>query len=143
MKKLLVKKWDRYNNLVILEELKKIWVNRYFKCKCDCWVVTKTYLNNLRNWNTKTCWCLHKEKFNNKKHWASKTWIYTAWENMKTRCKNKNNANYKNWWWRWISYDPKWEKFEQFYKDMKLTYKKWLTLDRINNNWNYSKWYIW
>ena len=72
-----------------------------------------------------------------KKLYQSK--IYKAWANMKNRCNNLNYEWYKNYWWRWIKYDPKWETFEWFYNDMKLWHKDNLTLERIDNNWNYCK----
>jgi len=58
---------------------------------------------------------------------------------MKTRCNNKNKDSYKNYWWRWIKYDKKWETFLWFFEDMWENYQEWLTLDRIDNNWNYCK----
>lgn len=67
------------------------------------------------------------------------TKIYRAWSNMKNRCNNRNYEWYKNYGWRWITYDKKWEIFEHFYNDMKEWHKDNLTLERINNNWNYCK----
>ena len=72
-----------------------------------------------------------------KKLYQSK--IYRAWNNMKTRCNNINYAWYKNYWWRWITYDKKWSTFEWFYEDMIEWFADNLTLDRIDNNWNYCK----
>ena len=55
-------------------------------------------------------------------------------------------TQYKDYWWRWIKYDRAWEKFENFENDM---YEKYLvhikengwdtSIDRINNEWGYSK----
>lgn len=73
------------------------------------------------------------------KHGMTWTHIYQVWQNMKRRINDVNNKRYKNYWWRWISYDKKWEEFEGFYNDMYPSYKKWLTLDRIDNDWNYCK----
>lgn len=72
-------------------------------------------------------------------HGMTWKWIYKTWKHLKQRCNNKNNKDYHNYWWRWISYDPKRDKFEWFYEDMWNTYKEWLSIDRIDNNWNYCK----
>lgn len=61
------------------------------------------------------------------------------------RCNNKNNRAYKKYWWRWIKCE--WKNVEDFFRDMKDSYKEhcekyWeknTTLDRINWDWNYSK----
>jgi hypothetical protein len=58
---------------------------------------------------------------------------------MKKRCKYKNYIWYKNYWWRWITYDPKRETFDWFCEDMLEWYSGELTLDRIDNDWNYCK----
>lgn len=53
------------------------------------------------------------------------------------RCNNKSSRGYKNWWWRWIQ--NKWKNFEDFYNDMLPWYFPWLSIDRIDNDWNYCK----
>jgi len=65
--------------------------------------------------------------------------IYKCWQDIKKRCDNPKNKSYKNYWWRWITYDIRWEKFELFYEDMKEWYKEHLTIDRKGNDWNYNK----
>jgi hypothetical protein len=78
-------------------------------------------------------------KSNSLSHWMSSSKIYRIWESIKKRCDNKKRKDYKNYWWRWISYDKKRKKFEWFYDDMKEWYSEWLSIDRKNNNWNYCK----
>lgn len=65
--------------------------------------------------------------------------IYTIWAWIKTRCNNKKHNTYKNYWGRWITYDSRWEKFENFYDDMKEWYQDDLTIDRKDSDWNYTK----
>lgn len=74
-----------------------------------------------------------------KTHWLCKTRIHGIRTSMKNRCNNKGLMWYHLYWWRWIKYDPKREKFEWFYEDMKDWYKDGLSIDRIDNNWNYCK----
>lgn len=54
---------------------------------------------------------------------------------MKYRCDNKKDKDYGG---RGITYDPRWEKFENFLQDMGER-PEGKTLDRINVNGNYCK----
>lgn len=85
---------------------------------------------------TKSCGC---SKRNKPKLSQKGTRQYSIWINMKNRCRHKNNPNYKNYGGRGIFYDPAWEKFDNFWKDMEIGYKENLTLDRIDNNKGYYK----
>lgn len=67
------------------------------------------------------------------------TGIYSSWYGMKQRCSNKNHRSYKDYGGRGITYDPYWESFANFQRDMQCGYKKGLTLDRIDTNDNYCK----
>lgn len=73
------------------------------------------------------------------KHWMTWTHLYQVWQNIKRRVNDVTNKRYQNYWWRWITYDKRWNKFEDFYKDMWPTYQEWLTIDRRNNMLNYCK----
>ena len=57
---------------------------------------------------------------------------------MKGRCLNPKNTNFKNYGGRGIKICPRWMKFENFMKDMLPTWKKGLTLERLNNNGDYK-----
>ena len=136
-KKLEINPWDKYGRLTIVKEVEERKKHRYFLCKCDCWNKKTVELSHIKNWHTKSCWCLQNEKTT--KHWLCGTQIYNSWQCMKQRCDDILSENYHNYWWRWITYDKKWKKFKLFYEDMWPTYKKWLILDRKNNNKNYCK----
>ena len=57
---------------------------------------------------------------------------------MKTRCYNPHDKRYKDRWWRWIKVCENWQSLKWFMDDMLPTYKEWLTIDRIDNNGDYS-----
>lgn len=65
--------------------------------------------------------------------------MYGSWYAMKQRCGNPKNRSYHNYGGRGITYPKKWESYQGFKEDMGETYKKGLTIDRINNNASYSK----
>jgi len=69
--------------------------------------------------------------------------LYTTRVQMKQRCCNPKHDMFKYYWWRWIIICPLWlEWYKEFYKSVidtiwdKPSDKH--TLDRIDNNWNYS-----
>lgn len=66
--------------------------------------------------------------------------IYRVWGNIKTRCFNKNNINYKNYGSRGITICDEWRNdFMSFY-NWAITngYNNNLSIDRINNDGNYE-----
>jgi hypothetical protein len=64
---------------------------------------------------------------------------YRSWSAMKTRCKNGRIINAKDYSGRGISFQPSWEKFENFLEDMGLPPSMKHSLDRIDNDKGYSK----
>lgn len=75
------------------------------------------------------------EMANRYEHGMSHTLIHKTWCDMKYRCDNKKDKDYGG---RGITYDPRWEKFENFLQDMGER-PEGKTLDRINVNGNYCK----
>lgn len=58
---------------------------------------------------------------------------------MRNRCNNPKTGDYKFYGQRGIKISTEWNKFENFYRDMFLSYFQGLTIDRIDNNKGYSK----
>lgn len=134
MWKLFIQKWDKFSYLTVIKEIEKKWVHRYFKFKCDCWKIKDIRLNSVKNWYTKSCWCI---MWKTVKHWLYNSRLYSIFSWIKARCNNYNSTHFKDYGWRWIKCE--WENFEDFYKDMIVSYQEWLTIDRIDVNWNYCK----
>lgn len=65
--------------------------------------------------------------------------FYTSWLRMKQRCNNPYSTQYCYYGGRGITYDPRWNDFDNFYNDMWSTWAEGLTLDRIRNSQGYSK----
>lgn len=80
-------------------------------------------------------------------HGMTKTPIYMVWAAMKKRCDCVTNKDYKWYGGRGIGYQKSWRDFVRFYKDMGGTYKRGLTLERVDNSMGYSKenckWVTW
>lgn len=73
-----------------------------------------------------------------KHHGMHNTRVNHIWRQMKYRCTNPNAPEYRNYGARGITYDPRWESFQNFVEDMGIPDDK-LTLERKDNNKGYSK----
>ena len=65
--------------------------------------------------------------------------FYQVWVNIKTRCYNPKYCLYHRYGGRGIAVCGEWKVFKNFYKDMFSSYKRGLSLDRIDNNKGYFK----
>lgn len=72
-----------------------------------------------------------------KTHGLSNTREFSVWTDMQTRCYNKKRSCYRHYGGRGISVCDRWMKFENFLEDMGERPLN-MTLDRIDNNGNYS-----
>lgn len=119
----------------------KIWRKSFWLCKCECWNEKSIYSSHLKSNKSTNCWCVKAKNFWDRfrTHWMSNTRIYGIRCNIVSRCNNNSDksTDYKYYWWRGIKVER--NNFEEFYKDMKEWYDDKLTIDRIDNNWNYCK----
>ena len=110
----------------------KIW-----ECKCDCGNIKNVTSSNLKG-KTKSCGCLKREL--EVKHKMTGTKLYNTWTHMKSRCFNSNDKHYKDYGGRGITVCDEWkDNFQSFFDwSMSNGYADNLTIDRKNNNGNYS-----
>lgn len=71
-----------------------------------------------------------------KTHGYHRTPTYRSWESLKARCNGTNDRKRQEW--VHLSYDPKWETFEEFLADMGER-PEGMTLDRKDNTKGYYK----
>lgn len=127
-----------YNRLTIIDTCDN---NEFLLCECRCGVIKKIRRYHIITEQIKSCGCLQREKARDlkKKHGMSNTKIYSTWLNIKNRCNDKNNDKYKNYGGRGIKICKRWMKFENFLYDMGGSCLPGLSIDRIDNDGNYTK----
>jgi hypothetical protein len=140
---------QKFGRLTVIKRAENNSFNRpRWICKCDCGNYSIVSSSHLKSNHTKSCGCLQKEirilsNINNKNgviHGKHNTRLYRIYENMKQRCYNSNNKDYKNYGGRGITVCDEWKNdFMNFYNwAMENDYRDDLTIDRINNNGNYE-----
>jgi len=136
-----IKPGDRFGRLVVVGELgRDHWKNIIWKCKCDCGGIKKVTATVLLAGKSRSCGCIRKERFHKLiyRHGMSYTKIYGVWMGMMSRTRCRGDTNYERYGKRGIKVCNKWEKFENFFKDMGELYKEGLSIDRIDNDGNYE-----
>ena len=104
-------------------------------CGCECGKQKTIRGSSLRNGKTKSCGCYRREI--SATHRMTKTDTYKTWLDMNARCHNKNNKSYNGYGGRGITVCERWNKFENFYTDMREK-PKGMSIERKNNNGNYE-----
>lgn len=132
---------EKIGRLTIIKEVGKAKDgHKLFLCKCECGNEVSVASNNFRN--TKSCGCLRKEIQSKKakKHGLSQERIYKEYYRMMTRCYNNKTKNFKNWGGKGIRVCDDWRKDKMNFINWAFGngYKENLTLDRIDNNKDYS-----
>lgn len=105
-----------------------------FLCECECGITKNVSKANLLNNKSKACRsCGVKKEIKNVEHR-----LYSIWKSMRSRCNNPNTDNYKYYGGRGIKICERWNDFLLFLEDMEDSFEEGLSLDRIDNDGNYS-----
>ena len=117
------------------------------KCRCDCGTIKVVDKSSLQTGRTKSCGCYNKRRVHetHSKGNFTNTRLYHTWENMKARCYNRNNPEYKNYGGRGIFMCEEWRNDFAAFRLWALDngwdedHKRFdITLDRIDVNGNYT-----
>lgn len=151
----------KYRLTVLQEKILKKGKRYFTRVRCYCGTEKNINQDDFRAGKIKSCGCLSKEtssktikKFNKNarkrdrggyKHGDSNTRFWRAFRSMRNRCLNKRNKKYYRYGKRGIKIE--WASYQDFKRDMHDGYKKHLkkygkkntSIDRIDNNGNYSK----
>jgi hypothetical protein len=127
--------------------IKRDGVNKWGKttwwCQCICKnedSIKSLTRKELKFFKVKSCGCMPRKSKYIIIPYMSNSPEYRVWYLMLERCYNKDNKNYKYYGGRGIIVCDEWKNsFEQFYKDMGPKPGEEYSIERINNNWGYSK----
>ena len=108
-------------------------------CRCECGRERAVPGNHLRRGDSKGCKSCALRK-RNTTHGESGTRLYGVWKAMRYRCGNENDHAFKYYGGRGITVCLEWDESFVAFRDWALAngYEKGLTIDRINNDGNYS-----
>lgn len=111
------------------------------KFLCTCGKTKLILLKSVKSGHTRSCGCLLREivKVASVTHGLRYHPLYKIHQGILTRCFNKNNKSYKNYGGRGIKVSKRWLNVKTFIEEMSPSYKKGLSLERINNDGDYSK----
>lgn len=129
---------QRFGRLIVISEAgltkhnKKKWL-----CRCDCGNTKEIIGGNLSSGIATSCGCYNTELIT--KHGDHKSPFYAVWRDLRFRCNTPTSPEYSNYGGRGIKVAPEWEDYSVFKTDMFPSYKKGLTIDRIDVNGNYCK----
>lgn len=112
------------------------------KCEflCECGSRVALAIKDVVSGHTSSCGCIRRDILlqRNQTHGLSRhRGTYRTWKDMRARCSNPNDSDYRNYGARGIVVCPRWNDFAAFFADMGER-PSGLTLDRIDTNGNYE-----
>lgn len=127
----------RFGKLTVVSEAGHRGKNVAWLCICDCGKETIARANHLRSGARVSCGCRRSES--KMKYDSKHNRIYSIWRGMKERCYYKHNKRYEQYGGRGIKVCMEWHNFATFQEwALSSGYSDELSIDRIDNNGNYS-----
>lgn len=112
----------------------------FWNCRCECGREVLVRNSKLATGHTRSCGCLFVEirKVRPITHGLSRSPEWVAWSNMRRRCYYPKETHFKDYGGRGIAVCDRWWDFENFYADMGARPSDSHSLDRIDNDGDYS-----
>lgn len=132
---------NRYGRLVVLEHSHVKGYTHYYLCQCDCGNQTIVAKNALTTGRQVSCGCYRDERIKNfNKLPDNYLQLGKIFNGMKSRCYNPNNIRYNRYGGRGIKICDEWLQNVNSFREwaIKNGYKPGLSIDRINNDGDYS-----
>lgn len=131
---------QRFGRLTVIERTSNKGAQPYWLCLCDCGNQHSVAGGKLRSHIIRSCGCLQKELASKQMttHGMHKSKTYCSWQSMLSRCTNKNSSDFPRYGGRGIAVCRRWlHSFQNFFDDMGERPKN-MTIDRINNDGDYT-----
>jgi hypothetical protein len=125
-----------FGSLTVLQLGKSNGNGAVWLCQCKCGNQKEIRASDMVQGKINSCGCEHVKRIAkaNTTHGMKNTRTYSIWSAMRSRC-NRINQDYSC---RGITYDERWDSFENFYLDMGEV-PEGMSIDRIDVNGNYTK----
>ena len=132
-----IKIGDKYGQMTVLKTGQILNTYRYMAlCKCDCGNEKFVRVDSLKSGHTVSCGCEQLKVAT--KHNLWKHPLYPAYSHMISRCYNKNDKRYARYGGRGIKVCDRWLNILNFVQDMEPSFQLGLTINRIDNDGDYS-----
>lgn len=131
----------RYGRLVVLSYSHAIGYTHYYLCQCDCGKQTTVAKNALTTGKQVSCGCYRSEVIKNiNKLPDNYLQLGKIFRGMKARCYNPRSVRYKRYGGRGIKICEEWLQDINTFRSWAVEngYKPGLSIDRINNDGDYS-----
>lgn len=142
MRKILILTNQRFGQLVAIKQTTDVKKGvQTWECLCDCGVTKAVRASYLAIGHTRSCGCLKFTSQVTHGHTKGKKFTpeYRCWSNMRTRCYCPSHKQYKDCGGRGITVCDRWLKsFASFFEDMGHKPSQNHSLDRIDNDGNYT-----
>jgi hypothetical protein len=125
-----------FGSLTVLQLARSRSHGAWWLCQCKCGNQKEIPASDMVQGKINSCGCEHKKRIAKASttHGMKNTRTYSIWQAMRNRC-NRINQDYSC---RGITYDERWDSFENFYLDMGEV-PEGMSIDRIDPNGNYEK----
>ncbi len=146
-----IKIGDKINRLIVIEKYNKYEHGQnktYVKCLCECGKEIDAKLTAIKSAHVKSCGCLRNELVKERiikrntthgKADLKNNRLYRIWCAMRSRCRDINYPQFKNYGGRGISICQEWDDYLNFESwALSNAYSDELTIDRINVDSNYE-----
>ena len=123
---------ERIGQLAVIERDTKMKGDAWWVVKCDYGTIKSIRGGDLRSGRVKACGCLKTT------HGMTGSNEYTIWNIMRQRCRDETVKDWPRYGGRGVVVCAGWQKFENFFADMGKRPSKKHSVDRIDNDGNYS-----
>lgn len=127
---------ERYGRLLVIEYAGRHGGYTYWICKCDCGELTVQSRNSLHR-SSRSCGCLKRELLGAETD-PKRRELKSIWKGMKQRCFSPTSTSYKYYGGRGIAICSRWLDFNLFAADMGPRPSSKHSIDRIDNDGNYT-----